>query len=80
MTVQSENSIRRILRLGYYPVSAECAGAGAQIVDGNWYMPRWGCDTIQHIMDVLDGDGRMTHCRLSSTAMDKPIVSDMGLG
>jgi hypothetical protein len=27
--------------------------AGAQIIDGKWYMPVWGCDTVQHILDNL---------------------------
>lgn len=40
-----------LLRRGYYPVAAACAGEGAQLVDGTWHMPRWGCDTLQHVLD-----------------------------
>jgi len=46
--------IERIIELGYYPVSACCVGEGAQIVEGQWYMPKWGCDTLQYIIDVWD--------------------------
>ena len=45
--------IERILQFGYYPVSACCVGDGAQIVNGQWYMPRWGCDTLQYIIDEM---------------------------
>ena len=44
--------IQLILELGYYPVSVGCIGEGAQNVNGEWYMPRWGCDTLQHVLDV----------------------------
>ena len=44
--------IKRILELGYYPVPPSDIGEGAQIVNGQWYMPRWGCDTLQHIIDT----------------------------
>ncbi|MFA5376806.1 MAG: hypothetical protein WC455_13740, partial [Dehalococcoidia bacterium] len=26
---------------------------GAQILDGKWYVPRWGCDTLEHTLDAL---------------------------
>jgi hypothetical protein len=45
-----------LLRRGYYPVSPECAGEGAQLVDGQWHMPRWGCDTLQHVIDEHGSD------------------------
>ncbi len=52
MTV--EESISLILRTGYHEVSDPCGGFGAQqLIDGKWYSPRWGCDTIQHIFDAL---------------------------
>lgn len=40
-----------LLRRGYYPIAPECVGEGAQIVRGQWYMPRWGCDTLQTLID-----------------------------
>ena len=27
---------------------------GAQIIDNIWYIPKWGCDTLNHIMDILE--------------------------
>jgi hypothetical protein len=24
---------------------------GAQIVNGHWYVPRWGCDQLDHVLD-----------------------------
>jgi len=40
----------------YEPVKPRAAliGAGAQIVDGQWYMPRWGCDTLQHVVEIIE--------------------------
>ena len=26
---------------------------GAQLIDGKWYMPLYGCDTIQHFLDSV---------------------------
>lgn len=40
-----------LLSRGYYPVAPECAGEGAQIINGQWHMPRWGCDTLQNVID-----------------------------
>ncbi len=45
--------VKAILDIGYDPVEPEAVGEGAQIVDGQWYMPRWGCDTLQHVVDEL---------------------------
>lgn len=28
----------------------------AMLIDGSWYVPRWGSDTLQHMMDVLRAD------------------------
>ena len=47
-----------LLRRGYYPVAPECAGEGAQLVNGGWHMPRWGCDTLQHVIDDYGVGGR----------------------
>ena len=40
-----------LLRRGYYPVAPECAGEGAQLINGHWHMPRWGCDTLQNVIE-----------------------------
>jgi hypothetical protein len=53
------NTIRKILEFAYHPVNAQSVGPGAQIVDGTWYMPRWGCDTLQVIFDTWDGIGEV---------------------
>ncbi len=26
---------------------------GAQIYEGKWYAPKWGCDTLQHMLDII---------------------------
>jgi hypothetical protein len=28
----------------------------AQLINGKWMKPRWGCDTMQHLIDELKGD------------------------
>jgi len=45
--------VKAILNIGYYPVEPSFIKAGAQIVNEQWYMPRWGCDTLQHVIDEL---------------------------
>ena len=50
--------IKRILELGYYRVSPSDIGEGAQIIDTQWYMPLWGCDTLQHIVDEYKDDSK----------------------
>ena len=42
-----------LIREGFYPVEPDKAGEGAQLITGQWYMPRWGCDTMRHIKDNL---------------------------
>lgn len=41
---------------GYEAISADEAvryGDAAQIVDGQWYRPKWGCDSLQHVVDAM---------------------------
>jgi len=45
--------IKAILTIGYDPVAPEDVGEGAQLINKQWYMPRWGCDTLQHVSDIL---------------------------
>ena len=33
-------------------IIGECEGA--QLIDDKWYMPLWGCDTIQNILDDVE--------------------------
>lgn len=49
--------IKRLLQLGYYPVSGEIISKdsdGAQFVNGQWYVPRRGRNTFQHVVDEFD--------------------------
>jgi len=46
--------IKAILAIGYEPIEPDAVGEGAQIVDGQWYMPRWGCDTLQHVIEIIE--------------------------
>lgn len=48
----------KILELGYEErIPSACFG-GDQLVDGKWYVPKWGCDTLQHIIDEWGEEGR----------------------
>jgi len=38
--------VKAILAIGYEPIEPDAVGEGAQIVDRQWYMPRWGCETL----------------------------------
>jgi len=50
--------VKAILSSGYEPVKPEAVsiGEGAQIIDGQWYLPRWGCDTLQHVIEQFSGE------------------------
>ncbi len=50
-TARLDALVSLLLRRGYYPVAPECAGDGAQLINGQWYMPRWGCDTLQYAIE-----------------------------
>lgn len=47
-------NVGQLLRRGYRPVAPQCAGEGAQLIDGEWHMPRWGCDTLQNIIEEYE--------------------------
>ena len=67
-------SFEWLLRTGYYSVSLENVGDGAQLVDGQWYMPKFGCDTLQHIKDeaqVVEVRSRCFFCSTPTQATDK---------
>jgi hypothetical protein len=50
-TVRLDALVSLLLLRGYYPVAPECAGEGAQLINGMWYMPRWGCDTLHNVIE-----------------------------
>jgi hypothetical protein len=52
-----KSAINLLLARGYYPVHEDCAGADAQRIDGQWYAPRWGRDTMQHVIDEHGDEG-----------------------
>jgi len=43
--------VKLLLQRCYYPTEPEFVGEGAQLVNGQWYMPAWGCDTLQHFIE-----------------------------
>jgi len=43
-----------ILKFSFTPVDPSSAGEGAQLINGQWYMPRWGCDTLASIFEIID--------------------------
>jgi len=46
--------IKAILAIGYEPIEPDAVGEGAQIVDRQWYTPRWGCETLQHVIEIIE--------------------------
>jgi len=57
------NDFGWMMRMGYYPVSSEVVKnhSQAQIIDGQWYAPRWGCDTLQHVKDEIEDSSNHRH-------------------
>ena len=47
---------KKILELAFIPVDPSSVREGDQIVDGQWYMPKWGCDTLANIFDIIGED------------------------
>ncbi len=51
----ADETIVLILKAGYenyVPVKGPIHPA-AQFVHGSWHIPRWGCNTLQQVFDVL---------------------------
>jgi len=49
MNTPSKEAIEELIRKHYTPVIQP--GEGAQMFDGQWWMPKWGCDTLEHLIE-----------------------------
>jgi len=39
----------------YEPVKpGSLAEDSVQLINGQWYAPKWGCDTLQHIIETIE--------------------------
>ena len=47
-TVRLDALVSLLLKRGCYPVAPECAGEDAQLINGQWHMPRWGGVVARH--------------------------------
>ena len=45
--------LRLLLDKAYMPTDSSYGDE--QLVDGVWYVPVWGCDTLQYIVDAIRG-------------------------
>ena len=45
-----------VVQKHYQPITGAEAikCAGAQQMDGQWWMPLWGCDTLDHLLEDVD--------------------------
>jgi hypothetical protein len=51
-----DERIRRECKRAVLRQFDECDGVtGEYCLDGKWYIGRWGCDTLDHIMDAIVG-------------------------
>jgi len=47
--------VKRILNAGYEPIEpGNSIGDSAQLINGQWYAPKWGCDTLQHVIEIIE--------------------------
>lgn len=79
-TVRLDALVSLLLRRGYYPVAPECAGEGAQLINGQWHMPRWGCDTLQFVIDEHGDELANTEVRGASQLAGAASRSNAELG
>ena len=49
--MKKEDIIRRILSAGYELGDGNLDGA--QMINGEWWIPKWGCDSLDHMIDQL---------------------------
>jgi len=58
--MKNSSKVVKAILDNYEPIKPRAAllGAGAQIVNGQWYLPKWGCDTLQHILDELEKEDK----------------------
>lgn len=47
---------RKIIDSAWIPVpETDWRGRpGEQVIAAKWHYPRWGCDTVQHMVDLMD--------------------------
>jgi len=39
----------------YEPIEpGNSIGDSAQLINGQWYAPKWGCDTLQHVIETIE--------------------------
>lgn len=48
-----EKLLFEVVRKHYVPIADPKGCDGAQLLDGEWVMPRWGCDTLQNMIEEL---------------------------
>jgi len=50
--------VKKILDIGYEPIEpGNSIGDSAQLINGQWYAPKWGCETLQHVIDEFGKKG-----------------------
>jgi hypothetical protein len=56
-------NIMEIIKIGYVEISPDAAQHldGAQLINGQWYGPRWGCDSLEHIVDHFKQQPSLPH-------------------
>ena len=50
------NIFEKILELGFIELDSVPKDLPNmyQLIDGKWYFPRWGCDTLQHVKNEIE--------------------------
>lgn len=52
----NKEKFKKLLLMNFAPITKEeqIDTPEAQLIDGQWYAPLWGCDTIQQILDEFE--------------------------
>lgn len=63
--VVSNDWLDRIAREHYVPVEDPTGVDGAQMWAGQWWAPRWGCDTLDHLLTDISGAISQSNAEIS---------------
>lgn len=66
---KSEKLLCEVVRKHYVPIADPKECAGAQLLDGEWRMPVYGCDTLQNMLDDLKEAIETQNSNLSALAV-----------
>jgi len=53
--MRNPSEVVKVILDNYEPVKpGSLPEDSVQLINGQWYAPKWGCDTLQHIIEIIE--------------------------